>query len=108
MTTILRYQLTLASNTSPQQEPTLNSIFRYGVNDLPLPIHCMTTAGKYLLTSLYPLDPLVRRVDKAGLKHPFKLSLPRPKEDPPYSVRISRSTAVVAMYKSRAVIMYYL
>ncbi|KAJ7909142.1 hypothetical protein B0H13DRAFT_1878025 [Mycena leptocephala] len=85
MTTNLRYQLTLASNTSLQQEPTLNSIFRYGVNDLPLPIHCMTTAGKYLLTSLYPLDPLVRRVDKAGLKHPFELSLPRPKEDPPYS-----------------------
>ncbi|KAJ7909112.1 hypothetical protein B0H13DRAFT_2015030 [Mycena leptocephala] len=107
ITTAFHYQLALPSHASPLQEPTLNSIFRYSTYSFPFSIGRMTTAGKYLLTDAYPLDPLGRRVDKAGLKHPFQLSLPRPKEDPPYNVRISRSTAVVAIYTSCVVILYY-
>jgi hypothetical protein len=107
ITTALRYQLTLPSHSSPLREPTLNSIFRYNTYNFPFSTGRMTTTGKYLLTAAYHRDLLIRRVDEAELKRPFKLDLPRPKEDTLYGVCISRSTAVVAIYTSCVVILYY-
>lgn len=67
---------------------------------------CMTVtaSGKYLLNST---NHIIRRVDEAGLNHPFELNLPFSKQDTLHSVHISCSTAVVAIYTSRVVILYY-
>jgi hypothetical protein len=106
ITTTLRYQLTLRSDTSLLREPTLNSIFCYGADDFPSLMDCMTVtaSGKYLLNST---NHIIRRVDEAGLNHPFELNLPFSKQDTLHSVHISCSTAVVAIYTSRVVILYY-